>query len=409
MRPIHWIMLVSLICSCLGDLQAQSCCESDDQVKLCYLSSEDYCPPDDLNCKRYSLDGEFMNEALRLKLTNTDNFGNTDSVPCFFELVNLPINPTLSIIENIGCDVIFLPTVNPGGSTTFISQDIFEPILKWSEACPKNLVIASQGETTKWNYRISSPGSNPNFPENNSSLDHIFTGPFDTIRSFEQGGSYQGYFSKINPGSEIVAKDNADRPTIILDTKTNDLMFADIGIFCSGGGGNISEGESIISNNDILACNIFALACQIASGTVITNRVFEDCDGQIEMPDGSFENRVGVYLHTIPTKVLGCDSIVNTEIIACEKIIVPNIFSPNGDNRNDFFNIITDAEVEVESFKIFNRWGQVVYDNQTPVQGWNGQFENQDAPVGIYIYQIIFNNSIGTRRQIKSGDVTLLR
>ena len=63
----------------------------------------------------------------------------------------------------------------------------------------------------------------------------------------------------------------------------------------------------------------------------------------------------------------------------------------------------------MESFKIFNRWGQIVYNNQNPSFGWNGQFKNADAPIGVYIYQIVFYNSVGTRRQVRNGDVTLLR
>lgn len=409
MKPIYWIILVSWICSCVGNLQAQPCCDRSEQLKLCYISAEDYCDSTDLKCKQYSLDGGFMKEALRLKLLNPENFGVKDSVPCSFELIRLPTNPTFPIIENFECNIIFLPSVNPNGSSTFIPQNVFTNILEWSEDCPSNLVIASQGETTKWGYQVTSPNSNPNFPENNTSLNIIFDGPFGTIQSFEQGGEYQGYFSGRTNGSEIIAKDAFNRPTIILDNATNDLMFSDIGIFCSGGAGNISLGPLITTNNDRLACNIFALACQIASNTLPTNLVYENCLSQIQMPDGSFESQVGTYSYTLPTAVLGCDSIINVEIIPCETITIPNIFSPNGDGRNDFFNIITDAKIEIESFKIFNRWGQVVYNNQTPIVGWNGQFKDVNAPVGVYIYQIVYKNSIGTRRQVRSGDITLLR
>ncbi len=417
MKPTYWIILVGCFFSCMGNLQAQSCCDRDSIVTLCYLNSEDYCESNQGGCPGYSLDGIYMKDALKEKLLSADNFGINGKVKCQLELINLPYNPTLPVIKNTGCNVIFLPAVvvNPRNNnvepfSSFLGNDIFDSIMKWSDECPSNLVIASQGEASKWGYTLVNNNNNSlNFPKNSTSLDRIFDGPFGAIDNFKQGGVYQFTFSRMNAGAEILALNENDKPTILLDTETNDLMLADIGIFCSGQGvGDISEGTAIVTNNDKLACNIFALACEIASGAQRTNLAYEDCEGPIELPDGSFTSEVGIYTDTLLTE-LKCDSIVNIEIIPCEEVTIPNIFSPNGDGRNDFFNIITEADIKIESFKIFNRWGQVVYNHQTPSFGWDGRFKNIDAPVGVYVYHLVFNNSIGTRRQERSGDITLLR
>ena len=414
MKPIHWILLVGLICSCMGNLRAQSCCDRDSTVMLCYLSSSDYCFSNEGGCNEYSLDGIYMKDALREKLLFGDNFGFGGTVECNLELIQLPANPSISFINNAGCDIVFLPSVvvNPQNNRvdpgdTFIPQNVLDGILDWSLECPSHLVIASQGETTQWGYTLANANTNPNQPITNNVLNQIFDGPFGVVNNFEQGGTYQGVFSRLGNSAEILAHDSRERPTIVLDTETNDLMLGDIGIFCNGPG-DVSKGTGVITNNDILACNIFALACQIASSTKNTNLAFEECEGPIRLPSGLLESEIGIYSDTLAT-VLGCDSIVNIEIIPCEEVIVPNIFSPNGDGRNDFFTIITDSDITVESFKIFNRWGQIVYNNQNPSFGWNGQFKNADAPIGVYIYQIVFYNSVGTRRQVRNGDVTLLR
>ena len=97
--------------------------------------------------------------------------------------------------------------------------------------------------------------------------------------------------------------------------------------------------------------------------------------------------------------------------------LVPNAFTPDNDGTNDFFNVIlSDAgcsEVqEILSFKVFNRWGQKVYDNQFPNEGWNGRLNG--SPSGaeqnpdVYIYAIEVRMNDGTETLL-SGDVSLIR
>lgn len=92
-----------------------------------------------------------------------------------------------------------------------------------------------------------------------------------------------------------------------------------------------------------------------------------------------------------------------------ELLQIPNIFSPNNDMRNRYFDIIGDYNRSiVQSFKVFNRWGQVVYNNETPLTGWDGTFNNEDQPVDVYVYIIELRLGDGSI-DVKTGDVTLLR
>lgn len=69
---------------------------------------------------------------------------------------------------------------------------------------------------------------------------------------------------------------------------------------------------------------------------------------------------------------------------------VPNLFTPNGDGNNDFFNVVLldypEECYEVQSMKIFDRFGKLVYDNDTPNQGWDGNINGQEAASDVYIY-----------------------
>jgi gliding motility-associated-like protein len=103
------------------------------------------------------------------------------------------------------------------------------------------------------------------------------------------------------------------------------------------------------------------------------------------------------------------DTITASIQIIVIKVVVPNAFTPNNDGANDFFNFLDINSVEeIVEFKIFNRWGQKVYDNDTPETGWDGQFNGTPQPSDVYAYIIEVRFADGTTELLK-GDVTLIR
>lgn len=122
---------------------------------------------------------------------------------------------------------------------------------------------------------------------------------------------------------------------------------------------------------------------------------------------GISDGQDSIVYTAIVTDTSGCYNETFIRVIRLLKI--PNIFSPNGDSRNANFNIIGNYEVDdIASFKIFNRWGQVIYDNDNPTTGWDGKYKDSDQPVGVYVYIIEINDTDGSVKTL-SGDVTLLR
>lgn len=65
---------------------------------------------------------------------------------------------------------------------------------------------------------------------------------------------------------------------------------------------------------------------------------------------------------------------------------IPNVFTPNGDGLNDDFRILgATAQCDEAEVFIYNRWGQLYYQNNTPHFRWNGKStEGIDAPEGVY-------------------------
>lgn len=112
----------------------------------------------------------------------------------------------------------------------------------------------------------------------------------------------------------------------------------------------------------------------------------------------------------------GCSSTDKVTIqVLCNgvNVFMPNTFSPNHDGMNDRFYPRGKGLFIVKALHIFNRWGQEVFArlNFTPnaaADGWDGTFQGQDAPAGIYVYMmevICENNSVVTMK----GNVALLR
>lgn len=85
-------------------------------------------------------------------------------------------------------------------------------------------------------------------------------------------------------------------------------------------------------------------------------------------------------------------------------IIIPNVFTPNNDGKNDCFyasGITLDSECN--SLKVFNRWGQIMFNSETDGQCWNGDLENKQVSEGVYFY--ILKN----RDKNYHGTITLVR
>ncbi len=97
---------------------------------------------------------------------------------------------------------------------------------------------------------------------------------------------------------------------------------------------------------------------------------------------------------------------------AC-KFFVPNAFSPNEDGKNDVFvpGFGSDCTLASYDLRVFNRWGTLVFESLTPETGWDGEFRNQPAPQGVYLYtiQYVLEGDGGSDVQIESGTVNLLR
>jgi gliding motility-associated-like protein len=89
----------------------------------------------------------------------------------------------------------------------------------------------------------------------------------------------------------------------------------------------------------------------------------------------------------------------------------PNAFTPNGDGVNDTFKPLFFCPVLTTSFKIYNRWGQKVFETRDPNAAWDGKVDGTEAPSDVYAWQVEYEvlREGQQRKLMGKGDVTLLR
>jgi len=120
-----------------------------------------------------------------------------------------------------------------------------------------------------------------------------------------------------------------------------------------------------------------------------------------------FENVGNYSVSLIATNSFGCTDTSVQKINIVEGIISPNVFTPNDDGFNDYFHI-KGSGMEVYNLKIYDRWGQLMFESNSPSAKWDGKtLAGVEASDGTYFYTLISKS--GTKDYNRTGTVTLIR
>ncbi len=114
------------------------------------------------------------------------------------------------------------------------------------------------------------------------------------------------------------------------------------------------------------------------------------------------------YIVTL-TDPNGCSArdTVYVKVNFIEGIGVPQAFSPNGDGNNDLL-VVKGLGIDQMVFKIYNRYGQLVFESTEQTFGWDGTFKGKDENPGVFTWVLEYHLINGTSRII-SGNTTLIR
>ncbi len=108
------------------------------------------------------------------------------------------------------------------------------------------------------------------------------------------------------------------------------------------------------------------------------------------------------------------DSVrVTVEECTYFRAYIPNAISPNGDGVNDVLQVFFPSNLTVAEFaiRIFDRWGNLVFESKDPDMAWGGDYRSQTLPGGVYIYalEVEYIDDRGSGREVITGDVSIVK
>ena len=119
------------------------------------------------------------------------------------------------------------------------------------------------------------------------------------------------------------------------------------------------------------------------------------------------------YVHSLPDYVAGCYAVSSFDdngnesplsamicVDSCNFYEIPNVFTPNGDDVNDFLLAKTSVLVEKVEFRLFNRAGVLIFSTTEPRLNWDGTYKGKIVPSGVYYYDCeVFENRLSGLEQ----------
>jgi len=89
---------------------------------------------------------------------------------------------------------------------------------------------------------------------------------------------------------------------------------------------------------------------------------------------------------------------------------MPNVFTPNGDGKNDVFLPVRHKNTDEYLLVVYNRWGEVVYEASRPEQSWDGRLPDGDQGTdGVYYWVASYRSTLEDVQHQQNGIVSLLK
>jgi|GEM_PF-6288779 len=167
----------------------------------------------------------------------------------------------------------------------------------------------------------------------------------------------------------------------------------------------VNRGEELLINYDLLSglASILEWSDQDSILCIACEQLF-------------YSPFVSGYVTLVAMDSSGCTDIerVLVQVNVPRRIYIPNVFSPNDDGTNDTWRIFgADELLGIKSLQVYDRWGTMVYQAQDvypvgSIAGWDGRISGEEAPAGVYSYQLRADYRDGVRI-IYTGDLTLIK
>jgi gliding motility-associated-like protein len=151
-------------------------------------------------------------------------------------------------------------------------------------------------------------------------------------------------------------------------------------------------------------CDSIVILSLFVTSPTVNYEVAEICQGEVFVFGNLNLDVSGIYTDTVQTSS-GCDSlnILELSVVDCE-FQISNILTPNDDGQNDTWKVSDVSKITGCDVRIYNRWGELVYQTNDYNNQWAGTRNNEQLPDGVYFYSIKCSDS-----EEYTGEINLLR
>ncbi len=131
-------------------------------------------------------------------------------------------------------------------------------------------------------------------------------------------------------------------------------------------------------------------------------------------PVAILEDTTVFYTILVTDLETGCQTTLETELRplgVCSPglLAVPNAFTPNGDGNNDVLYVRSTGVADILTFKVFNRWGEQIFETDNISVGWDGTHNGKEVNPGVYVYYVQGICPIDGTDLFNKGNVTVIR
>jgi len=120
-----------------------------------------------------------------------------------------------------------------------------------------------------------------------------------------------------------------------------------------------------------------------------------------------YDNQGVLQVFLVVKDINGCLDSARKDISIILLPDVPTAFTPNGDGQNDLF-LVRGGPFKTINIRVYNNWGQLIFETNDQFEGWNGTFNGTEQPLGVFVWVVEVEMFNGEKIK-KTGDVTLLR
>ncbi len=407
----------------------------------------------------YTLNGQHMNTASRIKLLSPKNFGPAGIYPKTVSITDgYSLSGSLVEVHKLPKgDLFFVGTFNSLDPTMepFTSAEV-DTLYNWSLRGGKMIItsglvspgfLSSDYLNAKWGYVCAVQAPSTVIATNEGKSTDLFSGPFGTIEGARQSAAAQGFYHKTPQNVKVMAVDKDGRPTIYHDCNTLDLLVIDTDVYTSlgyvgllppGPAGHppfqspgVSFGDSIKNNNnnDKLWANSIVFMDKLQGPPILAKTKDQLAldnnyldyqwffnDTPIEGPQSNTCAMTSEGKYYAKVTVNGGCVVKSNEFVLdlaepastneCN-VLVPDAFSPDNNGVNDQACVYGADCLEKIEFKIFNRWGELIFEANDVTTCWNGTYKGAKANSGVYAWTINGKNTEG--KFVKKGTINLIR